>query len=296
MSVRGENEAMDWQERMTKAIGYLEANLAGSVDLEKAAGEANCSPFHFFRMFDVIAGIGPGEYVRRRRLSLAAAELATGSARVIDVALKYGWESPDSFARAFRKEFGALPGSVREGGATLHAYPPLAFTIALRGDKAMEYRIEQGPEYRLTGVTLACRNDDGSNFREIPAFWEGVMKDGRFNLLLNRMGSNLRVCGVCHTCDPQGRFKYSIAIETPPSMNGMPEGCEDLVVPASTWAKFTSRGPLFPNYQDMIKRIYSEWFPASGKEHAGTAEIEFYPCEKDANDSEYFAEYWVPIK
>ncbi len=293
---------MDWQERMTNAIAYLEANLAAQIDLERAAEAANCSPFHFFRMFDVITGLGPGEYVRRRRLTLAAAELATGASaqagsRVIDVALKYGWESPDAFSRAFKKEFGLPPGSLREGTATLHAYPPIAFSIALKGDKAMEYRIEQGPEYRLTGVSLECKSDDGSNFRDIPAFWEAVMKDGRFNQLLNRMGKNLCVCGVCHSADMKtGAFTYTIAIETPASMNGMPEGCGEVIVPASTWAKFTSRGPLFPNYQDMIKRIYSEWFPASGKEHAGTAEIEFYPCDKDANDPDYYAEYWVPLK
>lgn len=288
---------MNWQERMTNAISYLEGNLAGTVDLAEAARAANCSPFHFFRMFDVITGMGPAEYVRRRRLSLAAAELASDAGKVIDVAVKYGWESPDAFSRAFRKEFEVLPGAVRTGGVTLHAYPPLAFSIALKGDKAMEYRIEQGPEYRLTGISLACRSDDGSNFREIPAFWGKVMEDGRFNQLFNRMGKNLRVCGVCHTCDDAtGAFTYSIAIETPPSMNGMPEGCSEIVIPPSTWAKFTSRGPLFPNYQDMIKRIYSEWFPASGKEHAGTAEIEYYPCEKDANDPDYYAEYWVPLK
>ena len=93
-----------------------------------------------------------------------------------------------------------------------------------------------------------------------------------FNQLLNRMGKNLCVCGACHSADMHtGAFTYTIAIETPASMNGMPEGCGEVIVPASTWAKFTSRGPLFPNYQDMIKRIYSEWFPASGKEHAGTS-------------------------
>jgi len=128
---------MDWQERMWNALAYLEENLAGSIDLKEAARAANCSPIHFFRMFDVITGFGPGEYVRRRRLTLAAADLATGTdavpARVIDVALKYGWESPDAFSRAFRREFGVSPGSLRESGATIHAYPPIAFTVALKG-------------------------------------------------------------------------------------------------------------------------------------------------------------------
>jgi AraC family transcriptional regulator len=293
---------VDWQSRMGRALDYLEANLRNDVDMGEAAAEANCSTFHFMRMFQVVTGLGPGEYLRRRRLSMAALELAsggcpTGRDRVLDIALEYNYDSPDAFTRAFKREFGCLPSEARLPGANLHIFPKLSFTIVLKGEKAMEYRIEKGPEYRLTGVSIRLRGKDGTNFQVIPAFWTQTMKDGRFQALCRKAGSRVGVCGVCHSCDDvSGDFTYSIAIEAPADPSGLPAGCEEILVPASTWAKFTSRGPLSVNFQKLIKAIFAEWFPSSGKEHAGTAEIEYYPELPDMEAEDYWCEYWVPIK
>jgi AraC family transcriptional regulator len=289
---------MDWQDRMSKALGYIEENLSGEIDLDRAAKEANCSAFHFMRMFDVITGMGPGEYIRRRRLSRAAVDLASGESRVIDVALAYGYDSPDSFSRAFKREFGCLPSEARIPGRPLHSYPPLSFSVVLKGDKAMEFRIEKSPAYRLTGLDLHASNAGGKNLSDVPAFWDRVMADGRFEALCKAAGdSHLNVCGVCRDFDMKaGTFIYSIAIETPADRSLLPSGCVDFVVPASTWAKFTSRGPLRPNLQETMKRIFSEWFPSSGREHAGTAEIEYYPHLPECQAADYWCEYWVPLK
>lgn len=112
---------MDWQERMNRAIGWIERHLSEEIVWDDAAREANCSLFHFLRMFEVITGITAGDYVRRRRLSLAAMELAAGDAKIIDVALRYGYDSPDAFARAFRKLFGCTPTEARQPGARLRS-------------------------------------------------------------------------------------------------------------------------------------------------------------------------------
>jgi AraC family transcriptional regulator len=288
---------MDWQERMERAIDYLERGLYGPVDLERAAAEANCSTFHFFRMFEVITGLGPAEYLRRRRLSEAALALSGGGdEKVIDLALRYGYESPDAFSRAFRREFGCLPSEARSEGARLLSYPRLGFSVVLKGDKPMEYRIEKGPALELAGVGVEVGTKNGENFSAVPAFWDGVMADGRFKALIAKARpGGIGVCGVCRDFDmPLGTFTYSIAIDAPADMAGMPPGSERFVVPASTWGKFTSRGPLRPNYQEMVKRIFSEWMPASEWEHAGTAEIEFYP-EGDPSSADYWCEYWVPL-
>jgi AraC family transcriptional regulator len=289
---------MDWQQRMESALNLIEEHLTDEIDVERVAREANCSPFHFMRMFDVVTGVGPAEYIRRRRLSQAAIDLASGDDRIIDIALRYGYDSPDSFTRAFKREYGCSPSEARKQGTRLHAYPRLYFSISLKGDKAMEYRIEQGNPMRLIGMTIRANNQDGSNFVDVPAFWDRACADGSFEKLCKKAaGSKLGVIGVCHSFDMQkGTFSYSIAIETPADLSGLPEGCEAIEIPASTWAKFTSRGPLRPNFQDTIKRIFSEWFPASGREHAGTAEIEYYSPTPDANDPDYWCEYWVPLK
>jgi AraC family transcriptional regulator len=290
---------MDWQQRMMAAINYLERNLYGAVDLELAAREANCSVFHFYRMFEVITGLGPSEYLRRRRLSEAAMVLSTGGRdKVVDLALRFGYDSPDSFARAFRREFGCLPSDARKGGVNLHSYPPLAFTVVLRGDQPMEYRIEERPAFSLAGISLRMKTKDQSNFVDVPALWDQVMTDGRWKALcakaeFGRMG----VCGVSRGFDmAAGTFIYSIAIDTPESLDGMPESSECFEVPASTWGKFAVRGPLRPNFQNTIKRVFAEWLPASDWEHAGTAEIEYYPDMGSSESPDFRSEYWVPLK
>ena len=289
---------MDWQERMTRAIDYLESSLYGEASIEEAARAANCSTFHFFRIFEIVTGLGPAEYLRRRRLSEAALALAGGGQeKVIDLALRFGYESPDAFARAFRREFGCLPSEARKAGTALHAYPRLSFSVVLKGDMAMEYRIETGPGLELAGISISATSQDGSNFALVPAFWDEIMRDGRFKALLAKMDpKGMALCGVCRDFDMQsGEFTYSVAIDRPASMEGMPALSEIFKVPASTWGKFTSRGPLRPNLQETIKRIFSEWMPASEWEHAGPAEIEFYPGA-DSQSQDYWCEYWVPLK
>jgi AraC family transcriptional regulator len=251
-------------------------------------------------MFEVIAGVGPGEYLRRRRLSEAALLLSSGGdEKVIDLAMRFGYDSPDAFSRAFRREFGCLPTEARKGGARLHSYPPLTFSVVLKGDKAMEYRIEKGPAMRLAGIGTKVTSKDGSNFVDVPAFRDAIMRDGRWKALLAKADfARIGVCGVCRDFDmASGTFVYSIGIDEPESMEGMPAGSEFIGVPASTWGKFTSRGPLRPNIQDTIKRVFGEWLPASDWEHAGTAEIELYPASAGSPESpDYWCEYWIPLK
>jgi AraC family transcriptional regulator len=290
---------MDWQRRMMAAIDYLERNLYGVADLEVAAREANCSVFHFYRMFEVITGLGPSEYLRRRRLSEAAMALSTGGGdKVIDLAHRFGYDSPDSFTRAFRREFGCLPSDARKRGVKLHSYPPLAFSVVLKGDTPMEYRIEESPAFSLAGVSVRVMTKDGSNFVAVPAFWDTVMADGRWKALsANADFTRMGVCGVSRDFDmASGTFVYSIAVDTPADMHGMPDGSERFEVPASTWGKFTVRGPLRPNFQMTIKRVFSEWLPASDWEHAGTAEIEYYKDMGSSESPDFVSEYWVPLK
>ena len=161
----------------------------------------------------------------------------------------------------------------------------------------MEYRIEEGPELRLAGIGIKVGTKEGENFTIVPAFWDEIMRDGRFKALAAKADlSRFAISAVCHRFDmATGTFIYSIAIDEPESMEGMPAGSEAFTVPASTWGKFTSRGPIRPNFQDMIKRIFSEWLPASDWEHAGSDEIEYYP-EGDTESPDYWCEYWIPLK
>ena len=289
---------MDWQARMNRALDLIEAHLKGRIDWQDAAREANCSTFHFLRMFQVILDCSPGEYVRRRRLSQAAMDLAASDAKVIDIALDYGYDSPDAFAKAFKKLFDLNPSEVQRGGKPIRLFPRISFSIILKGTEAMDYRIEKQESFNLTGISLRTRNDDGSNFRDISGFWDQIMADGRFAALTAKVlpGSKIGVAGVCSSEDMDSPwFDYWVACETPAARAGLPEGCRDLRIPAATWAVFPSRGPLPGAIRDLWKRIYSEWFPSSGYEHDLAPSLELYG-QGDPQAPDYHCEVWIPIR
>ena len=289
---------MDWQDRMNRAIAWIELHLTEEIEWEDAAREANCSLFHFLRMFDVITGITAGDYVRRRRLSLAAMELASGDAKIIDLALRYGYDSPDAFAKAFRKLFDCTPTEARRPGVRLRSYPPITFSITLKGAHAMDYRIETKPAFNLTGVPIRTKTTEGQCMREIPAFWQRSMQDGTFAKLqaLVPSGSAIGVAGVSGEADMKNQeFSYFIAIETPADRAGLPDGARDLTVPAATWGVFESHGPIPEAIQGVMQRIYGEWFPSSGWEHAEAPELEIYSAG-DIRDPNYYSEIWMPLQ
>jgi AraC family transcriptional regulator len=287
---------MDWQGRMNRAIAWIERHLTEDVEWDEAAREAHCSLFHFLRMFEVITGLTAGEYVRRRRLSLAAMELASGDAKVIDVALRYGYDSPDAFAKAFRRMFGCTPTEARQPGTRLRSYPPITFSITLKGAQAMEYRLETKPAFSLTGVSIRTPMG-GESFREVPALWDRCSADGTCAWLaaLVPPGSSIGVAGVCAEFDTaKGEFSYFIAVETPADRSTLPAGCRDIPVPAATWGVFESRGPKPEAIQGVTQRIFNEWFPSSGWEHAEGPELEIY-SRGDVRDPDYYSEVWIPL-
>lgn len=289
---------MDWQARLNRALDRIEAGIEGELSWAEVAREANCSLFHFMRMFEVVAGVGAAEYLRRRRLSRAAGELAGGGARVIDLALRYGYETPEAFSKAFRREFGMSPTEAREPGATLRTWPRLTVSIVLKGSEAMEYRIENRPAFGITGLPLEVSVVDGRNYVEIPAFWKRLMEDGSYAALwkcaLAKHGFG--VMGVCAGDMDEKResFTYLVGIESPAERAGLPPGCVDLAVGAHSWAVFPSRGPLPGAIQAVWKRIMAEWFPGAGYEHADAPDLEVYSAG-DASSADYYSEIWIPV-
>ncbi len=293
---------MNWQERMEAAVEYLERHLEGDIDYGRAAAAANCSTFHFLRMFAVVTDVTAGEYVRRRRLSLAAVELASGEEKVIDLALRCGYESPDAFAKAFKREFGVTPSEARSGGVGLKTWPRLGFSVVLKGDIPMEYRIEKRGEMPMTGLSLTTKMDEGANLREIPAFWQRCNGDGRTAALERAMpkDTKLGIMGICmNDFDEKTKtFSYVVGIERPVDEAGraaLPAGCVEFVVPAAAWAVFPAHGPMPNAIQDVWKRIYAEWYPSSGYEHAGGPELEVY-APGDPGAADYYSEVWIPVK
>jgi AraC family transcriptional regulator len=289
---------MEWSERMNAAIDYIEDNLAGHIDFSEAAKQACCSTFHFQRMFFAVNGLTPAEYARRRRLTLAATELSMGKTKVIDVAVKYGYDSPDSFARAFRNLHGVTPQAARAPGVTLTAFPRISFHIVLKGGSDMDYRVIDKPAFKIVGRARKFTTANGENFIKIPQFWNEYMTTEEYQTLMQLTGGKPGPLtgGIClGSCLPnEGNtwepFLYAIAIEKTDDMQT--GDFEVYQVPASTWAVFDCN---LDNLQEVTKRIFGEWFPSTGYEHAGTPDLEVYLAE-DPKRGEHPCQIWIPVK
>ncbi len=280
---------MEWLNNYNNAIKYIEEHLTEDMDLSKLGKIAGCSGFHFQRMFSYMAEIPLSEYIRKRKMTLAAMDLQKGE-KVIDVALKYGYDSPTAFNRAFQNVHGFAPSLAKSEGIKLKAFLPISFKITIKGDVEMNYKIEKKEAFRIVGVSKNYILNVEDNFKEIPKFWqESAAKIPEIISLMNKPPYGLM--GVC-TCMDGKSFDYYIAVS---SDREIPEGMQAYTVPEGTWAVFECIGPMPHALQHMQRRIVTEWLPTSGYEYADAPDIEVY-SEGDNQSEDYKTEIWVPIK
>jgi len=280
---------MDWVERMNRAVEYIEDHIAEPIDYEGAAKVACCSVSHFQRMFSFITDVSLSEYVRRRRLTLAAVELQNSNIKVIDLALKFGYDSPEAFTRAFQNLHGTTPTAARNIGTKLKAFSRISFQISIKGVAEMNYRIEELKGFSIVGVQE--RVHTANAFTVVPRLWDDAMKEGLFEKLwkIRATGHNMRgILGVCadgdHGKNEEFHYIMSIVSERLPS-----EGMTKRDFPAATWAVFEAEGGP-EGVGELWKRLYTEWVPASGYDLAYLPAIECYlPPEENKN------ELWVAV-
>ena len=193
---------MNWTKIIEDAIRFIEENITEDLTVGRIAGEVNTSAFYFQKGFSMLCGYTVGEYVRMRRLSLAGEEIVSTDIKVIDLAMKYGYDSADSFTKAFTRFHGSTPTDVRQNGASIKSVAPLHIKLTLDGGKTMEYRIEKKPAFKVMGVSKIVGYGNGYN--EIPKFWDEVFAQSDNKL----MG----IYGVCLDDEVQGdQFRYLIA-------------------------------------------------------------------------------------
>lgn len=282
---------MDWLGRLNLALDYIEQNLDNEIDFSKAAMLACCSSYQFQRIFSLISDITLGEYIRRRRLTCAAFDLANTEEKIIDIALKYGYDSPSSFTRAFQNMHGVTPSAAREKSIYLKSYPRIFFSITIKGDTSMNYKIEEKGAIRLVGVKRHYRTDNGENFEKIPLFWKEVCENGTSDKMC-KLSSSKSSClyGACADFN-DNCVDYYIAVE---STADVPANMSELKIEPATWAVFECVGPNPEAMQSVWKRIFTEWFPMSGYEHADAPEIEWY-SDGDMMSQTYKSEIWIPV-
>lgn len=279
---------MEWIERLNKAINYIEEHLDNKIEIESMAKITCCSVYHFQRMFSYIAEVPLSEYIRRRKMTRAALDLKSSDIKIIDVAMKYGYDSPTAFTRAFKNIHGVSPSKVRSVDTHLKAYPPISFKLYVKGEIEMNYRIEKKEAFRIVGVKEHYLLNIEENFMQIPQFWGKTMKSDVFPEICSLMNKEpYAVLGVS-TCMNGKDFDYYIAA---PTDKEVPEGMSEYQVPECTWAIFECNSS---EMQDLQKRIVTEWLPTSGYEYDDAPDVEVY-FESSEEIGQNKCEIWLPI-
>ncbi len=276
---------MEWIDRLNDTINYIEEHLTDEIDYEQLGRIACCSSYHFQRMFAYMAGIPLSEYIRRRRMSLAAVDLQGRDMKILDVAGKYGYSSPTSFNRAFQSVHGVAPSAVKNEGISVKSFPPITFKITIKGAEEMNYRIETKEAFRIVGVSVPLYKEIEKNFAIIPPKWQEISQNGTLQRLIGMMDTPpMGVLGVS-TCNDTEQWRYYIAVST--SQGDL----EEYTVPAATWAIFPGQGTN-QSIQELEQRIVTEWLPTSGYEYGNAPDVEVY-LNPDPQNAQY--EVWIPV-
>ncbi|MDY0406216.1 AraC family transcriptional regulator [Virgibacillus sp. 179-BFC.A HS] len=284
---------MTWVASLQAAIDYMEEHLLEDLSIEKIASVSNFSAFHLQRAFSILTDVSIGEYLRRRRLTLAAHELTRTNIKVIDAAYKYGYDSPEAFSKAFRRQHSVSPSKARAYAGKLQSYNRLVIQVNLKGAEPMQVKIVEKGEMQVVGVNRKFSLVNGENHKKIPIMWEDAHADGTDELLFKlNDGAIEGVLGVCKAGYGDKMIDYWIATTF---AGNPPESLSKMTIPASKWAIFEVHGPMPDAMQKMWKQIFSEWFPSSGYAHAGTPELEVY-SDEDPYSSDLYSEIWIPVK
>ena len=288
---------MNQLKRLNDAMRYIEENLFGDLDFDEIFKIAACSEYSFRRVFSFLAGMPLGEYVRRRRLAEAAQKIRDGREKTINLSLACGYETPESFAKAFHAMHGASPSEAKKSAAPVKAFPPMTFQLTIKGGIEMDYRIVEKEAFFIAGIK-----------KRIPLIYEGINPhmDSMWasltaeDFLELKSLSDIEPGGIlCVSVNfSEGRFlsegdeldQYiGVATAKPPQNRW-----EILPVSAGLWAVFTAVGEFPKTLQNVWGRIFSEWFPSSGFEPTGGPEI-LWNESPDTAKPNYRSEIWIPV-
>ena len=301
---------MDWILGLQKAIDYIEEHLTEPIDYEVVAARSFSSSYHFQRVFSILCGFTIGEYIRNRRLSLAGAEISASDAKIIDIALKYGYESPDSFAKAFQKFHGILPSAARKNGSSLKSFSRLVLKISLEGGSAMNYRIEEKPEMILTGYKQKFAgvpygeeraNQEEKMFVTTRAkqwLLRGASYDYDTDYCVNKNiddnGYDFYIASALDKYERDNLYNPDVTgVEFMESMN-----FENIKIPKQTYVIFETERNKCPtnHYMDIRKRIVSEWLPSSGYQFADGPELTLMHWRPEEDKKNRYIEICIPIE
>lgn len=279
-------------ESISEAITYIEKNLTEDLTVDDIAKHVCISPFYFQRGFAMLCGFTVAEYIRKRRLSLAGNDLIYSEQKIIDIALKYGYDSPDSFTKAFLRFHNVTPTAVRKEGALVKSFAPLKVKFSLKGGYTMDYKIIDKDAFTVMGLSRTFKYESAAV--DVPKLWQEYFNSGKDRVVCGLYGINmdLEMGG--------NEFSYMIADNYIPTLE-VPEGFITRVIPKHTWAVFPCVGPSAKTIQEINEKIFTEWLPNNKNyEIAEGYNIEMYedPTKypNGVEDENYYGEIWIPVR
>lgn len=295
---------MDWLESINKTLDYIEKNIMSEIDIDEISKITYVSPYYLQKGFSVMTGYSIGEYIRNRRLYLAALELVSSKAKIIDIAYKYLYETPESFTKAFIRFHDNTPYEIRKDSSKIKTFLPLRLTIEIRGGNNMDYSIEKMDSFKVIGVKKEFNLM--TSYKEIPKYWDEFMdkycsniynkKEEEYNEYESTIvKNNIGELAICIDDLNNGNFNYVIG----GFYNGtsVPDGFEVIEISANEWAKFNCVGPLPGSLQAVNTKIFKEWLPGNPNyEMAGKYNIEWYSKDNNCDERNYKSAIWIPIK
>lgn len=282
---------MEWMKAIGDAVQYMEEHITEDISPEAVAAHVNVSAFYFQKGFAMLCGFTVAEYLRNRRLALAGSEIAASDETVIQIAMKYGYDSPDSFTKAFTRFHGVTPTAVRRDGLVLKSFAPLKIRISLEGGYLMDYRIEKKEAFTVIANAKTFPYEGAKE--TVPLFWQEHYQAGKGRTVMGTYGINID--------EQMGQETFEYLIADPYQGQPVPEGFVQRTIPAFDWAVFPCVGPMPQALQDVNTKIYTEWIPAlRDYEFAAGYCVEYYDdpakYEKGTQDEKYYCEIWIPVK
>ena len=294
---------MEWLDSVRRSIDFIEKHLEDDITISDVANHVSISHYFLERGFSVMTGYSIGEYLRNRRLYQAALDLQKSKDKIIDIAYKYCYDTPESFTKAFSRFHGTTPKEVREG-AKINVFLPLIININISGGKQMDYKI--APMFPIKLIGFQKIFDMETSYKEIPKFWDEICEKYANNVYLGKEPANpyekaiidncIGEYGVCIDDLEDGKFRYLIAGRY--AGGEVPEGMIVYEFPRMTWAIFDCIGPNPKTLQSVNTRIFKEWLPGNPDyEIDGNATVEWYDCiNGEMTDPDYHSAIWIPVK
>ena len=294
---------MEWLTGIRTAIDYMEEHLTDDISAQNVADKVHFSPYFFQKGFSLMTGCGIGEYIRNRRLYEAALDLKDSPDKVIDIAYRYCYETPESFAKAFSRFHGVTPTQAREG-ATIKTFLPLTIKLQVQGGGQMDYKITSMFNFKVIGFQKEFDNETA--YQEIPKFWDEICEKYAANVYAGNEPANPYEKAIIDNCigeygiciDDIGNDKFRYLVAGKYAGGEVPEGMVVYEFPRGDWAVFDCIGPVPEAFQSLNTRIFKEWLPGNPDyELCGNANVEWYDTVNgEKTDKDFHSAIWIPVR